>query len=160
MMMDPLLRRLKPFIRRTIGFLARIIRPMTLGVRVLVRDGEGRVFLVRHSYLPGWYLPGGGVDAGETIAAAALRELREEGGLIGEAPTLFSIYHNIRTSKRDHVALYCIDRFAPASPPWRPNAEIREIGFFALDALPPDTSEATRRRIREVIDGVPPAESW
>jgi ADP-ribose pyrophosphatase YjhB (NUDIX family) len=159
-MNDLLLQRLKPFIRRTIGFLARFIRPMTLGVRVLVRDEAGRVFLIRHSYLPGWYLPGGGVDAGETIAAAALRELREEGGLIGEDPRLFAIYHNIRTSSRDHVALYCIDRFTPSSPPWQPNAEIREIGFFALDALPADTSEATRRRIREVFEGAIPAERW
>jgi ADP-ribose pyrophosphatase YjhB (NUDIX family) len=159
-MIDTLLRLLKPFIRHMIGFLARIVRPMTLGVRVLVRDDDGRVFLVRHSYLPGWYLPGGGVDAGETLAAAALRELREEGGLIGETVRLFGIYHNIRTSKRDHVALYCVERFVTAEPAWRPNAEIREIGFFPLDHLPEDTSEATRRRIREVVEGLEPAETW
>lgn len=159
-MNDRLLRRLKPFIRRGVGFLARLTRPMTLGVRVLVRDEAGRVFLVRHSYLPGWYLPGGGVDAGETMAAAALRELREEGGLIGEAPRLLGLYHNRRTSKRDHVALYSIDRFRPTTPAWMPNAEIRAVGFFALDALPDDTSAATRRRIREVVEGLEPDEIW
>jgi len=159
-MIDDLLRRLKPFIRLAIGFLARIIRPMTLGVRVLVRDEDGRIFLIRHSYLPGWYLPGGGVDAGETLATAALRELREEGGLIGEGLKLFAIYHNVRTSSRDHVALYCVDRFSIAMPAWQPNAEIREIGFFPLDALPADTSDATRQRIREVTEGLVPAEKW
>ena len=159
-MKDSLLIRLKPFIRRTIGFLARFIRPMTLGVRVFVRDDAGRVFLVRHSYLPGWYLPGGGVDAGETMAAAALRELREEGGLVGEDLKLFAIYHNIRTSKRDHVALYCVDRFMASVPPWQPSAEIREVGFFALDALPADISSATRQRIREVVEGAPTTSEW
>jgi ADP-ribose pyrophosphatase YjhB (NUDIX family) len=159
-MRDAILSRLKPFIRRGIGFLARVVRPMTLGVRVLVRDEAGRVFLIRHSYLPGWYLPGGGVDAGETLAAAALRELREEGGLIGEEPKLFAIYHNVRTSSRDHVALFCLDRFTAATPAWKPNAEIREIGFFHPDQLPADTSTATRRRIREVGEGSTPAATW
>jgi 8-oxo-dGTP pyrophosphatase MutT (NUDIX family) len=143
----------KPFIRRTIGFLARFVRPMTLGVRVLVIDSERRVLLVRHSYLPGWYLPGGGVDAGETLAAAALRELREEAGIVAEDVHLFGVYHNVRTSRRDHVALFRAENFTPTVPAWTPNAEIREIGFFAIDHLPDDTTGATRRRIGEVLFG-------
>ncbi len=156
----PVQHRLKPFIRRGIGFIARFVRPLMLGVRVLVRDDTGRVLLGRHSYLRGWYLPGGGVDAGETLAEAALRELREEAGIVGEGPRLFAVYHNVRTSRRDHVALYCIDRFEAAVPAWKPNAEIREIGFFSLAALPPDTSGATLRRIREVTEGTEPTGIW
>jgi ADP-ribose pyrophosphatase YjhB (NUDIX family) len=159
-MIDVLVRRLRPFTRRMVGFLARFVRPVTLGVRVLVRDEAGRILLVRHSYLPGWYLPGGGVDPGESIGNAALRELREEGGLIGEGLKLFAIYHNLCTSKRDHVAFYFVERFVAAETGWQPSAEIREVGFFAPDALPPDTSPATLRRLREVFEGLEPSEKW
>jgi ADP-ribose pyrophosphatase YjhB (NUDIX family) len=52
------------------------------GAHVLVTDGEGRVLVVRTTYLgPGWMLPGGRVEHGETPHAAAARETREETGM-------------------------------------------------------------------------------
>jgi len=56
-------------------------RAVTLGVRALVIDGRS-VFLVRHTYRSGWFLPGGGVERGESPEAAVVRELREEGGIL------------------------------------------------------------------------------
>ena len=41
-------------------------RGMTLGVRAACFDNEGRVFLVKHSYVPGWHMPGGGMERWET----------------------------------------------------------------------------------------------
>src|SRR3954471_7986104 len=79
---------------------------ITLGVRVLVCDGAGAVLLVRHSYTAGWHLPGGAVDPGESLAAAAARELREETGLAAtRPPRLAAIYARLRFGTSDHVAL-------------------------------------------------------
>jgi ADP-ribose pyrophosphatase YjhB (NUDIX family) len=54
----------------------------TEGAHVLVRDEEGRILVVRTTYLgPGWMLPGGRVERSETPHAAAARETREETGI-------------------------------------------------------------------------------
>jgi ADP-ribose pyrophosphatase YjhB (NUDIX family) len=137
-----------------------VTRPATLGVRALVLDGAGRVFLVRHTYVSGWFLPGGGVETGQDAQAALAMELSEEGNiaLTGE-PVLFGIYHNAQASRRDHVLLYIVRAFCQRGPR-PPDREIAEAGFFPLDALPAGTTPATRARLAEVLHGVPPARCW
>jgi 8-oxo-dGTP pyrophosphatase MutT (NUDIX family) len=155
-----LVRFAEPVVRRLLHLHWRFSRGVTLGVRALVRDGEGRVFLVKHSYVSGWHLPGGGVEVGETMLAALTRELREEGNIeVGAPPRLLAMYFNGKISRRDHVALFVVDDFKQPSPP-RANAEIIDHGFFSSDALPDDTTAATRARIAEVLEGKPAAEHW
>ncbi|TFF20854.1 NUDIX domain-containing protein [Jiella endophytica] len=128
-------------------------RPMTLGVRGAAFDGEGRIFLVRHTYLPGWYMPGGGVDPGETIEEALHRECAEEGNLrLAAPPELFAVYYNRAASKHDHVVFYRCDGVTQTEPK-RPDREIAESGFFAPDDLPQGITDATRRRIEELAGG-------
>jgi 8-oxo-dGTP pyrophosphatase MutT (NUDIX family) len=133
---------------------------MTLGVRGAVFDETGRIFLIRHTYTPGWHMPGGGVERGETFADALARELEEEGGFVLEdMPQLFGLYLN-RVSGRDHVALYVCRRWRQPRPPRVPNLEIRDCGFFPADALPQETTAATRRRLAEIAGEAAPTADW
>lgn len=147
-------------LRRFLHLYWRYARGLTLGVRGLVFDAQGRIFLVKHSYIPGWHLPGGGVEPGESLLTALGRELREEGNieLIG-VPELYGIYWNRRIARRDHVALYVVRSFRQIAPP-QPNSEIVAHGFFEPDVLPQDTAAATRARVTEVLAGRAAAEIW
>jgi ADP-ribose pyrophosphatase YjhB (NUDIX family) len=160
MELDPVRSRFEPAIRRGLHLYWRFARGLTVGVRGLVIDAERRVFLVKHSYVAGWHLPGGGVEPGETLATALARELREEGNIELTAPAvLFAVYFNRRASQRDHVALYVARSFRQSAPP-QPNREIIAHGFFAIDALPAGTTPATRQRIAEVFAGRAATELW
>jgi 8-oxo-dGTP pyrophosphatase MutT (NUDIX family) len=158
--LNRLRRRFEPQIRRVLHLYWRLARGMTFGVRAVVLDPANRVFLVKHTYVSGWYLPGGGVEVGETALQSLERELREEGNIALDAnPSLHGIFFNRRISRRDHVAVYVVREFRQLGVP-APNREIVATGFFAVDALPEDTTRGTRARIREVVEGVAPSADW
>lgn len=137
---------------------ARISRGVTLGARVAVLDGEGSVMLVQHTYSQGWILPGGGVEKGETLAAAALREIREEAGIIGEDPILHGMFSNNPVFRGDHVACFVVRKFTRVT--WTPNYEIAAAQFFPVNDLPDSTTGGTRRRIAEILQSVEISEMW
>ena len=148
----PLRRLLQPLIRPLFHAHARRTRGLTLGVRGLVTDAEGRVLLIEHTYMPGWYMPGGGVEHGETSAQALARELVEEAGVeITSPPRLVSIHANHGRFRGDHVLVYRIDHWRPCKA--TSIGEIKALGWFAPDALPAETTPSTRRRIEEVLGG-------
>lgn len=151
---------LEPYIRGVLHFYWRFARGMTLGVRAMVLDDNDRVFLVKHTYVAGWHLPGGGVEVGETVTDALTREVWEEGHIELTGPAaLHGIFFNRRISRRDHVALYVVRQFRQQSVP-EPNREIVACGFYALDSLPPDTTRGTRLRIAEVLEKKPLSSDW
>jgi ADP-ribose pyrophosphatase YjhB (NUDIX family) len=160
MNIERLRRWLEPTLRRVLHFFWRFSRGLTVGVRAVVVDNEGKVFLIEHSYVAGWHLPGGGVETGETLMVALARELHEEGNIeLTGPPRLFGVYFNRRVSRRDHVALFVVRAFRQTAQP-KPGREIIGHGFFARDALPAGTTRGTRERLAEVFDGRPAAEIW
>ena len=147
-------------LQRMADVLGRVTRGMTLGVRALVIDPDGRIFLVKHSYVSGWHLPGGGVEPGETLIDALIRELREEGNLEPTGPPLLhGMFFNDSLSPRNHVAVFVVRNFCQLGDPV-PDYEIIAHGFFGLEELPNDTTAATRARIIEVLGGAPVTERW
>jgi ADP-ribose pyrophosphatase YjhB (NUDIX family) len=152
--------RLPPLLQRLMHRYWHLSRGVTLGVRAAAIDDAGRVFLVRHTYVPGWHLPGGGVERGETALEALARELREEACLeLAGAPRLHGVYLNRTASDRDHVLLYVVRDFRILGPKGR-DREIAEAGFFPLDALPDGVTPATATRLDEIGAERPPAALW
>jgi ADP-ribose pyrophosphatase YjhB (NUDIX family) len=138
----------------------RFARGLTLGVRAAVISEEREVFLVKHTYVPGWHLPGGGVEACESALSALTRELHEEARIaLSGPPTLHGIFFNEKVSRRDHVLVYVVRAFRVLEPK-RPDREIAAAGFFPLHGLPEETSPATRRRIEEIVHGTPVPDIW
>src|SRR3954471_4692180 len=66
-----------------------------VAVGTIISDEQGRIVLVKRAIEPGygkWVFPGGFIDRGETVEAAALREAREECGLDVRLERLVNIY--------------------------------------------------------------------
>lgn len=151
--------RLEPAITPLFRAWWRVRRAMTLGVRGIATDDAGRVLLVRHGYVAGWHLPGGGVESGESAVEAIVREMAEEGGLAADAPPeLVGFYANHANFPNDHIVLYRFGAWSPCTP--RTGVEIAERGFFALDALPEGVTAGTKRRLDEVFGNAPRASTW
>jgi ADP-ribose pyrophosphatase YjhB (NUDIX family) len=138
----------------------RFARGLTMGVRGVVLDDADRVFLIRHTYVPGWHLPGGGVEPGETAVTALGRELLEEARIeIAGPPSLHGVFFNRRVSRRDHVLVYVVRDFRVLGAK-APDREIADAGFHPLSDLPEGTTVPTRRRLAEIVTGAPVGATW
>jgi len=88
------------------------------------------------------------------------RELIEEGRIeLTDEPVLHGLFFNGHVSRRDHVAVYVIRQFRQDRLP-KPNREIIDCGFYDVAALPAETTQGTRLRIAEVLDGKARIATW
>jgi 8-oxo-dGTP pyrophosphatase MutT (NUDIX family) len=127
-----------------------IFRPIRIGVRVMMIQ-DGKVWLVRQTYMPGWFMPGGGINKSETIDEAARREALEETGAELGPLTLMGAYSNFAEWKSDHNIVFVCTEFTFKS---KPDGEIAELRAFALDELPDNLWPGHRRRLLEYQAGI------
>jgi len=134
--------------------------PLTIGVRIVVRDGADQVLLVRHTYTPGWHFPGGAIDRRETAADAAVRELREEALIEATTPPrLVGVYLSTVNRKSDHILFFEAGDWRRVEGKARP-LEIAEARFFPIRDLPEGTTGGTRRRLAELLGEAVPSAAW
>jgi 8-oxo-dGTP pyrophosphatase MutT (NUDIX family) len=119
-------------------------RPRTFGAHAVALTPERKLILVKLRYAPGWRMPGGGRKHGEYAQAAVIRELREEIGMTAYGRVRFACeLEEAVAFKRDLAALLVVEdvRYRPRRWSW----EVEQVGEFALDRLPSDTSRTTLR---------------
>ena len=139
--------------------LQRLLGTATVGVRILVINPEQEILLVEHTYIDGWHFPGGGVKHMESTEAAAIRELKEETGVIANNISFFQIYvHNI-LGVSDYPALYVVTDFDIQTDA-KPSPEIKQVKWFKASDLPEDTTDSTRVRLTEYFEQTAKADRW
>jgi ADP-ribose pyrophosphatase YjhB (NUDIX family) len=138
----------------------RFRRGLTLGAQGAVIDSEGRVLLVRHSYRPGWWFPGGGVEWGETLETALARELDEEVGVtLTGPPELHGVFSNFASFPGDHIAVFVVRDWQRRGD-YRKRGEIAEADMFDRGSLPERLDLGTRARLAEIFDQAPLKALW
>lgn len=126
-----------------------MLRPIRMGVRIMMIQ-DGRVWLIRHTYLPGWFMPGGGLKKWETLEQAARREAREETGAeLGEI-SLLGTFTSFIQWKTDHAVVFLCRDFKITGGS---DGEIAELRAFPLDALPEDTFSSHRHLLEAFRKG-------
>src|SRR6266480_6177819 len=113
-----------------------------IGVFALIFDEDQRVLLARRRDIDWWNLPGGGMEAGETVDEALWREVREETGLEVEVERLVGVYS--KPQKQEVVLTF---RCHITSGTLQPTEETSESQFFPPDAIPANTLPKHRQRI-------------
>ena len=116
-----------------------------VGVNAIIFDGS-RVLLSLRRDIGWWNLPGGGVEAGETVDEALHREVREETGLEVELERLVGVYS--KPQKNEVVLAF---RCRATGGQLAATEETAENRYFEPENLPRNTLPKHRQRIEDAI---------
>jgi ADP-ribose pyrophosphatase YjhB (NUDIX family) len=118
---------------------------------------EDQILLTQRDDFEVWCLPSGGVELGESLAQAAVRETLEETGVEVELTRLVGVYSLLGFAGDGHAVTFAGE---VAGGTLQPQAgEAVDLRFFAPDELPEALLAGHRQRIQDVLDGVRAA-SW
>src|SRR5260370_34492617 len=115
-----------------------------IGVFALIFDDQGRVLLGLRRDIDWWNLPGGGMEAGETVDEALRREVREETGLEVEVGQLVGVYS--KPQKQEGVLPF---RCGVTGGNFHPTEETLESPYYVPVALPRNTLPKHRQRLED-----------
>ena len=124
--------------RARVGVVHLVAPSHSVGALALVERADGARLLVRQTYTTGWGMPGGLLARGEYPAQTAVRETREELGIVIEVVGEPAVVVDPGPRRVDVVFRARLVRGEP-----RPTSdEIAEVRWFAADDLPPMQPEA------------------
>jgi 8-oxo-dGTP diphosphatase len=105
-----------------------------VAVDVIIEIGDRIVLIERKNYPPGWAIPGGFVDLGESVEHAAIREMREETSLDVELTALLGVYSRPgRDPRGDTVSIVYVGR-STGTP--KADDDAKAVALFAPDHPP------------------------
>jgi len=114
---------------------------------------DDKVLLTKREDFEVWCLPGGGVEEGESLAEAGIREVKEETGLDVELTRLVGVYSRMGGGMHDvHAVLYAA-RPIGGELRTQPN-EVIEIAYFPFEQLPDEMLFGHKKRIRDAINQI------
>lgn len=113
---------------------------------------EGKILLTQREDFETWILPSGGVEDGESIAQAAIRETKEESGLDVELTRLVGVYSRLSNMSPGYMVLFAAK---PISGEIKcQEGETIDVKWFAFDEIPTPLSAGHKRRIEDAISGI------
>ncbi len=129
-----------------------------IGVNIAIIQNN-KILLTKREDFEVWCLPGGAVDEGESVAQAAIREAREETGLIVKLTRLIGIYSRASwLGAVTHIVSFLAKPIGGEIVP--DPQEVIEIGYFGLDEIPEDLLVWNRQRILDAFSGVGGGVAW
>ncbi|MBI5196829.1 MAG: NUDIX hydrolase [Nitrospirae bacterium] len=122
-----------------------------LTVDAIIEIEDGIILIKRKNPPPGWAIPGGFVDYGETIEDAVIREAKEETGLDVRLLRQFHTYSDPKRDPRHHTVSVIFIAKADGKP--KAGDDAKEVGIFTRNSLPGELAFDHRQILEDYFSG-------